>query len=197
MDKANTVFILDDDVEICKGLRWLFESVNLQVETYQCASKFLSDCKPSWQGCFILDVRMPIMSGIEVMEILQKKNISLPTVVMSGYGDISMAIRSIKLGAIDFIIKPINEQQLLDIIHSNLHAPTKNHSTPYTDTKNILTKREQQVLDLIMEGKLNKQIADILKLSISTIEVHRAKIMRKFSAKNLVELVKNYFFISP
>ncbi|AWN73562.1 response regulator [Legionella anisa] len=191
MPSNKTVFVVDDDPEICKSFRWLFESINLHVQTYENAKDFL-DSYTNQLGCLIIDVRMPIMSGLELLEQLNSSQNKLPVIVITGYGDISMAIRAMKAGAEDFILKPVNHQNLLEVTQKCLK---KNNSTTISQSNfheriDSLTRREKQVMDLVVEGKLNKQIAYDLNISISTVEVHRANVMRKMETKSLAELIK-------
>lgn len=193
MNKANqTVFIIDDDPEVCNALRWLYESVDYNVETYTSAQLFLTNYKPLVPGCIIIDVRMPIMGGLELLEHLKLQKNQLPVVMITGYGDIPMAIRAMKLGAVDFILKPINEQCLLEIVQKCIHQSSKVNSIEIHKRVRQLTKREQEVIDLILEGKLNKEIAYELSISMSTVEAHRSNIMQKMQAKTIAHLVKLY-----
>ncbi|KTC89539.1 response regulator [Fluoribacter dumoffii] len=190
--KNTTIFIVDDDPEICKSFRWLFESINLQVQTYENAKDFLDNYN-NQSGCLIIDVRMPVMSGLELLEHLHSTKNQLSVIIITGYGDIAMAIRAMKAGAEDFILKPVNHQNLLEITQRCLKK-IKNNTTQsqgdFQERMNSLTKREKQVMDLVVEGKLNKQIAYELNISISTVEVHRANVMRKMGVKSLAELIK-------
>ncbi|MGM9454997.1 response regulator transcription factor [Legionella bozemanae] len=191
MPSNKTVFVVDDDPEICKSFKWLFESINLQVQAYDNARDFL-DSYTNQQGCLIIDVRMPIMSGLELLEQLNASQNRLPVIVITGYGDISMAIRAMKAGAEDFILKPVNHQNLLEVTQKCLKKNNNNtiSQSNFHERMNSLTKREKQVMNLVVEGKLNKQIAYDLNISISTVEVHRANVMRKMETKSLAELIK-------
>lgn len=187
------VHIIDDDPEVCKALKWLFESVELNVKTYENANYFLSSYNPSLSGCIILDVRMPCMTGLELLDKLNALNNRLPIIIMTGHGDIPMTVRAMKAGAIDFVVKPVNDQNLLEIVYKYLTPPkVKKETIPKTIS---LTPREQQVMQLITEGKYNKEIAYELKISISTVEAHRSNIMDKYQAKNLAQLIKMYYQI--
>lgn len=194
MDFADAaVFVVDDDPVICQSFRWLFESVNIPVRTYENAKNFL-DCYSSTQkGCLIIDVRMPIMSGLELLEHLNTLRNQLSVIMITGYGDIPMAVRAMKAGATDFILKPVNHQHLLEITQKCLkktHIHSFQSQPDFYERLHRLTKRERQVMDLVIEGKLNKQIAHELDISISTVEVHRANVMRKMQTKTLAELIK-------
>jgi len=189
-----TVHIIDDDPEIGKSFRWLFESVNLKVETYENAKSFLENYNNAQPECLIIDVRMPGMSGIELLEHLKTTNNQLAVIIITGYGDIAMAVRAMKAGAADFILKPVNHQDLLEITQKCLKK-TQQQNTPQLQSAfnkqiNSLTKREKQIMDLVIAGKLNKQIAYELDISISTVEAHRAKVMKKMQAKTLADLIK-------
>ncbi|PWY54297.1 DNA-binding response regulator [Legionella qingyii] len=195
MDFANAaVFVVDDDPEICQSFRWLFESVNIPVHTYENAKSFLDSYDYMQKGCLIIDVRMPLMSGLELLEHLNASRNQLSIIMITGYGDIPMAVRAMKAGATDFILKPVNHQHLLEITQKCLKK-MQSHSflqpqSDFYERLERLTKRERQVMDLVIEGKLNKQIAHMLDISISTVEVHRANVMRKMETKTLAELIK-------
>ena len=194
-----TILIVDDDSAVCNALRCLFESVNFKVETYHSAHEFLAKYNRNKPGCLILDVRMPVMSGLELLEQLKLHKSKLPVIMISGHADLHMAIRAMKLGAVDFVLKPFNDQCLLEIAQkytSSTFNEKVNDKINTVDEINEcldrLSARERQVLDLIAEGKLNKEIAHALSISMSTVEVHRANVMRKMKARNLVQLIKFY-----
>ena len=182
-----TVFIIDDDAEVCLSLGWLLTSAGLHVKTFTNPCTFLDTFTRTSVGCIIIDVCMPQMNGLQLIEQLNLRKNKLPIFMLSGCEDIPTVVKSIKIGAIDYILKPFNELSFIDIIKKRLKL--------LTSAKTIdpaLTPREQQILELLMAGKINKQIAHELHLSISTIEIHRSRIMKKMQAKNLPELVKNY-----
>lgn len=190
--KNQTIFIIDDDASVCDGLRWLFESIHLNVETFTSASSFLENMQKK-QGCLIVDVRLPGMSGLELLEHLKLEKSSLPVIVMTGYGDISMAVRAMKAGAVDFLLKPFNNQCLLETVQKYLNQSDSTSSQVCAQERiELLSKREQEIIELIMEGNLNKEIAFSLSISISTVEAHRANIMKKMRAKNVAQLIKMY-----
>jgi two-component system response regulator FixJ len=193
----HTVFIIDDDTEVCAALRWLFESIHLNVETYHSAPLFLKQLKNNKPGCLIIDVRMPEMSGLELLEQLKVQKSRLPVIIMTGYGDIPMAVRAMKAGALDFFLKPFNDQYLLEIVQKYINQSINNHSLIHSthdinERINCLSDRERQIIELIMDGSLNKEIAFELSISLSTVEAHRANIMKKMKAKNLAQLIKMY-----
>lgn len=194
MRNNQTVFIIDDELEVSKALQWLFESVGLQVSAYKNAYEFLDQYDANMQGCLISDVRMPGMSGLELIERLKEQNNLLPVIIITGYGDVPMAIRAMKAGAIDFILKPVNDQNLLEIVQQRLNQSVTQNALIKEISERIqtLTEREIQVIELIVEGKLNKEICYELSISRSTVEAHRASIMKKMKAKNLAQLIKMY-----
>ncbi|CAM4405574.1 MAG: Transcriptional regulatory protein FixJ [Legionella sp.] len=188
-----TIFIIDDEPAVCDSLQWLFESIQFQVETYRTASSFQESYDPKNSGLLITDVRLPDISGLELLEKLRQQKIFLPVIVITGYGDIPMAVRAMKLGAKDFLLKPFNEQVLLEKVQKHINQSVNNESLLLINKRiNSLSKREQQIIKLIINGKLNKQIAHELSISIYTVEAHRANIMTKVQAKNLAQLIKSY-----
>jgi two-component system response regulator TtrR len=189
---VKTVLVIDDDLEVCRSFRWLFESVNLRVQIYSSAESFLNGYDLNQRACLIIDVRMPVMSGIELLEHLNLVRHKLSIIMITGYGDIQMAVRAMKAGAVDFILKPVNHQHLLEMTQRCLNNQNSVNllEDDFCDRFETLTNRERQVMDLVVDGRLNKQIAYDLDISISTVEAHRAKVMRKMKVKTLAELVK-------
>lgn len=188
-----TIFVIDDEINICNSLKWLFGSVKLPVETYENANLFLEKYNYTKKGCIIMDVRLPGMSGLELLEHLRFHKSRIPVIVITGYGDIPMAVRAMKAGALDFILKPFNEQCLLETVQKCLNQSANLTSLEIINERiNSLSARERQISNLILDGKLNKEIAYELSISISTIEAHRANIMHKMGAKNLAQFVKMY-----
>lgn len=200
IDKTKpTVFIVDDDAVLCKALQWLLESVELQVEIFPDGHAYLNSHDNTRTGCLLIDVRMPKMSGLELQECLTEKNNRIPIIMLTGHGDVPMAVRAMKVGAFDFIAKPFNDQQLLEqvqkAIAKNLNEKAVNQHDKVKLKMSTLTEREQTILKLIVDGKMNKQIAAELSISMKTVELHRANIMHKMQAKSLAELIKNYLLI--
>jgi two-component system response regulator FixJ len=187
------ITIVDDDEAICQSLRWLCETISLPVKTYNCPKKYLEHFDPKERGCLIVDVRLPFMSGLELIEYINSKKNHLSIIVITAYGDIPMAVRAMKAGAFDFVLKPFNEQNLLETIQKCLNKPKVLSVNDFAERFDNLTQREQQVLHLILEGKLNKEIAYSLSIAISTVEAHRARIMQKMQVKTLAELMKLCF----
>lgn len=184
------VYVIDDDPEVRRALRWLFESVFLPVETFESAYDFLKDYDVNRRGCLVVDVRLPGMSGLEFLEQLKIKKNKMPVIMITGHGDIPMAVKAMKNGAKDFISKPFNDQYLLDQIHKLMTMDEEEHNKNNLEQFKKLTKRENEVMQLVVEGKLNKQIAVELGISKSTVELHRSRVMRKMKVKTLAQLIK-------
>ena len=180
------IFILDDEAEVARSLRWLIESVGYNTQLYTKADKFLASYQMEQAGCLIVDMRMPHMSGLELQSILIKRNITLPLIFITGHGDIAMAVQAMKAGAVDFLTKPINNQMLLESINKAIQLDAKLRSKQEISTKVIkrektLTPREREVMSLMIMGKLTKTIAHQLNISIHTAEIHRARVMKKMN----------------
>jgi len=196
MDKSEPiVFVVDDDEAVCHSLRMLIETVGLEVQTYHSAQNFLDAYDPAQMGCLVLDVRMPGMSGPELQSKLTAQGINIPVIIITGYGDVPMAVQAIKAGAIDFIEKPFRDQVLLDNIQKaiELDAQNRHKQSERTDVETkiaILTPREREVMDLLVLGKSNKVIAYELGISQKTVGFHQAHILRKMGVGSVVELVR-------
>lgn len=189
----HTIYIIDDEVNVCNALSWLFKSVQFNVETYENAQLFLNKYTNDKQGCIIMDVRLPGMSGLELLEQLKAQKSHIPVIIITGYGDIQMAVRAMKAGAVDFILKPFNDQCLLETVQKCINKISNINSLEIIQERmKTLSDREQQIVNLILDGKLNKQIAYDLSISISTVEAHRANIMHKMQAKNVAQLIKMF-----
>jgi two-component system response regulator FixJ len=187
----HTIYIIDDEISVCSALSWLFKSVQFNVETYENAQSFLEQYSNEKQGCIIMDVRLPGMSGLELLEQLKAQKSYIPVIIITGYGDIHMAVRAMKAGAVDFILKPFNDQCLLETVQKCINKISNINSLELIQERiNTLSDREQQIVNLILDGKLNKQIAYDLSISISTVEAHRANIMHKMQARNVAQLIK-------
>jgi FixJ family two-component response regulator len=191
-----TVFVVDDEPAIRDSLAMLLRSVGLPSRAFPSATAFLEGLEAGATGCVIADVRMPGMSGLELQEALRARAARLPVIIITGHGDIAMAVRAMKAGAADFIEKPFNEQVLLDAVHRALAQGRADAAPAGTNRAEIearvaaLTPREHEVLLLIAEGRPNKVVATRLGLSTRTVEVHRAKVMEKMGARSLAELVR-------
>ncbi len=195
MSPEPTVFVVDDDSGVRDTLRWLVESVGLKIETFASAQEFLNAYDPSRPGCLVTDVRMPGMSGIELQSKLAAEKVTLPIIVVSGYADVPTAVRSMKRGAIDFVEKPFDEQMMLERIQLSILEDARLRQERSARERTIarlksLTPRERQVMDLVILGKSNKEVARALDISPKTVEVHRSHVMVKMQAESLAELVR-------
>lgn len=196
------IYIVDDDEALRDSLVWLLESSGHHVRAYESAEAFLGLYNAAMTGCLVLDVRMPGMSGLELFEELKRRHCTLPVIFITGHGDVPMAVSAVKKGAVDFIEKPFSERDMLGLIGECLAAEQQSrgkrqHEAETARRLHHLTQREREVLDLIIAGKLNKQIADVLGISIKTVEVHRARVMEKMEANSLAELVQNVLAAEP
>ena len=194
MQPESIVYVVDDDEGSRELLRHLLESVDIDVQTYPSAREFLDDYTPEIPGCLLLDVRMPVVSGLELQEELKSQANNLPVIIVTGHSDTQVAIRAMKAGAFDFIEKPIRDQIVLETIAKALE---KSHSAVEHERRlsairnrlDSLTPREHEVLDQIKCGNLNKQIAHHLGISERTVEVHRGRMMKKMGARSLPDLL--------
>jgi two-component system, LuxR family, response regulator FixJ len=191
------VYVVDDEASIRDSLAMLLRSVGLASRTFGDAKSFLAAYQPRPDTCLVADVRMPGMSGIELQEVLRSRGTELPVVIITGHGDIAMAVRAMKAGAADFIEKPFHDQTLLDAVHRALARsadPRVEAAAMDADALQkrlaTLTPREREVMALVVEGRPNKAIATRLGLSTRTVEVHRAKSMEKMQAQSLADLVR-------
>jgi len=196
------IYIVDDDEALRDSLVWLLESNGYAVASYESAESFLDFYDASLTGCLVLDVRMPGMSGLELFEELKARRSPLPVIFITGHGDVPMAVSAVKKGAVDFIEKPFGDRDMLTLIEQCLAAERDSRGKRQLEAEVArrlahLTHREREVLDLIIGGKLNKQIADVLGISIKTVEVHRARVMEKMGANSLAELVQQVIAAEP
>lgn len=189
------VHIVDDDDAMRDSLKWLLESRGLEVELYASGDEFLQAFDNGFCGCLVLDVRMHGMSGLDLYERLQARGCTLPVIFITGHADVPMAVSALKKGAVDFIEKPFNDQDILGLIEECMQqdlaaAAKRAESASVAQRLESLTQREQEVLGMVVGGKLNKQIADELGISIKTVEVHRSRVMQKMGANSVAELVQ-------
>ncbi len=190
-----TVYIVDDNESVRKALKVLIQSVGLAVEAFAFAADFLDTYNSAMPGCLVLDVRMQGMSGLELQQKLVERGVDIPVIIITGHGDVSMAVRAMKAGAVDFIEKPFNDQVLLDRINQAIDHDIKRHRERQRHAEIMgrlerLSAREREVLDLLIAGKPNKVIAHDLGVSYKTIEAHRANLMEKMQARSVVELTR-------
>jgi FixJ family two-component response regulator len=187
---------VDDDEDVRESLRMLLQSVGLNVRVYPSADAFLAEYEtaPARAQCLLLDVRMPGTGGMSLLEGLQRNGSGIPTVIITGHGDIPMAVRAMKLGAVDFLTKPYNHQQLVELVQRVLRrgGQADRDGLDLREAEslwNSLTAREQEVFQRIVSGDPNKAIAYDLDISVRTVESHRSRIMQKVGARSLVDLV--------
>ena len=195
MSNQPTVFVVDDDQAMRNSLKWLIESVAMNVETYESADAFIHSYYPGRSGCLLLDVRMPGMSGLELQEYLTTHQIAIPVIIITGHADVPMAVRAMKSGAVDFIEKPFNDELLLESIRHALVLDEKQRDMQSQRAEIAtrlarLTPREHEVMVMVTNGRANKEIASSLGVSAKTVEAHRARVMEKMEAGSLAELVR-------
>jgi FixJ family two-component response regulator len=184
------------------SLRWLIESVGLPVESFESAPAFLAGYDPARPGCCVLDMRMPGMSGLDLQAEMQRRRIVTPVIILTGYAEVSMAVRALKAGAVDFLEKPFSDQVLLDRIHQALAADRTARAraaqrAAIAARHDTLSPREREVMDLVCAGHANREIAAILGLSIKTVEVHRARVMEKMAVDSLADLIRASLTLGP
>jgi FixJ family two-component response regulator len=189
------VFVVDDDESVCAALKGLFGSVGLRVETFRVATEFLKRELPNAPSCLVLDVRLPGLSGLDFQAELSKADIRIPIVFITGHGDIPMTVRAMKAGAIEFLIKPFRDQDLLDAVQLGLKRDRERREGEGATAGlrarfEALTPREKEVVSFVISGRMNKQIAADMGVSEITVKVHRGNAMRKMGVKSLAELVK-------
>lgn len=199
MIEESIVYVIDDDQAMVESLSWVIESVGFKVKTYTRAQDFLEEYDPQCSGCLLLDVRMPGMSGPELQMKLNELGLeraSVPPIIfISGHGDVPLAVRVMKAGAVDFLTKPFNDQVLLESINKAIRLDKANRDKCQESAEArakfaLLSAREVQVLQGIVAGKANKVISAELKISLKTVEAHRASLMKKMEVKSVPELVK-------
>ena len=192
---AAVVHVVDDDESLRSALGRVFRSVGLQTRVYATARQFIEAETTSLPGCVVLDVRLPEMNGLDLQAELPGLGIRLPVVLMSGHGDIPMTVRAMKAGAVDFLPKPFREQDILDAVNAAIDRDRKRRAmeNDVAEVRNrlgTLSPREQQVMMLVTNGKMNKQIAGEIGLSEVTVKIHRGAAMRKMGARTLADLVR-------
>jgi len=194
-DEQPVVFVVDDDASMRATLSDVMRSVGLQVQTFASAREFMGNKLPDAPGCLVLDVRLPGQSGLDFQRTLAESGIELPVVFITGHGDVPMSVRAMKAGAVDFLIKPFRDQDLLDAVHAAIERDRtrRQHVTGVADLEEryrALTERERDIMALVVVGRLNKQIASEIGLAEVTVKAHRSQIMHKMGAKSLPELVR-------
>jgi len=195
MSERAVVFVVDDDPSMRRSLEDLLRSVGLDVRLCSSAQEFMQAERSDAPGCIVLDVRLPGMSGLTFQEELPKAGVALPVIFITGHGDVPMTVRAMKAGAVEFLTKPFDDQMLLDAIHAAVDRDRarRRDAASLAALKALydeLTARERQVMKLVVTGRVNKQIAAELGLSLVTVKVHRGQVMRKMLAKSVAELVR-------
>jgi two-component system response regulator FixJ len=190
-----TVFIVDDDRAVRKALSFLIESIDLQCQSFASAQEFLDSYDPNRSGCLLLDVRMPGMSGLDLQARLTAQQSTLPIIFITGHGDVPMAVEALQRGAYDFLQKPFRDQELLDRVNIALEKDQEKRNRIEEQEQlrlryASLTDREREVMDWVVTGKANKVIAHQLGVSQRTVEIHRARVMKKMDAASLADLVR-------
>ena len=193
--KRGTVYVVDDDEAVRDSVQWLLEGQDFRVRSFESSEVFLARYDPREVACLIVDIRMDGMSGLELQDRLIERNSPLPIAFITGHGDVPLAVDTMKKGALDFIQKPFNEQQLVPLVERMLEQARANFAEHQQAASrdallSKLTGREAQVLERIVAGRLNTQIADDLGISIKTVEAHRANIMEKLGANTVADLLK-------
>jgi len=193
--KPATIFVVDDDQGMRKGVRFLLRAAGYDVACFESAKAFLRDYQPVERGCALLDIRMPGMSGLELQEELRSRNINVPVVIITAYGSVPMAVRAMRSGAFDIIEKPFKGEELIDRLERAMDeaADTQMAEQSLADIEqrvNTLTRRERQIMNLVVSGMLSKQIAAELNIAPKTVDNHRANLMEKMQADTVADLVR-------
>jgi FixJ family two-component response regulator len=194
-DPIETVFIVDDDEAIRAGLSDLLESAGMRTQQYSSAEEFLEIWNPEIAGCLVLDVRLPGISGMELQGHLAESGVGLPVIIMTAHGDMPMVRKALKAGAVEFLIKPFQDAELLEAVQQGFALDrTRRHTEELMHSiqarAGTLTERERQVMDLVTAGLTNREIAEKIFLSVVTVKLHRGQVMRKMGAESFAELVK-------
>jgi FixJ family two-component response regulator len=194
-DAQSIVFIIDDDESLRDALKRVFRSVGLQAEVFASAPEFLKYNRPDLPSCLVLDVRLPGLSGLDFQAELGNANILIPIIFITGHGDIPMSVKAMKAGAVEFLTKPLREQDLLDAVRVALEGDKMRRAQQITDSDvqvrfELLTSREQEVMSFVTAGLMNKQVATEMGIAEATVKFHRGHIMRKMAARSLADLIK-------
>jgi FixJ family two-component response regulator len=194
-DAKPVVVIIDDDPNIRASLQGLLETVDLQAALFATASEFLTSKRPQGPCCIVADIRLPGLSGLDFQRELARENVAIPVIFITGHGDIPMSVRAMKAGAVEFLTKPLHDQDLLDAIQAGLrrdHARLEDErkAADLQTRHQSLTAREREVMALLVSGRVNKQIATEIGISEVTVRLHRGQVMRKMHASSLADLIR-------
>ena len=189
------VIIIDDDADTRDALRGLLETVKLRAVTFASATEFMASKRPDGPCCIVLDVRLPGLGGLEFQRRLTQENIPIPVIFITGHADVPMSVRAMKAGAVEFLSKPINEQEFLDAVQTalerdSLRLEAEREVAELRARHRSLTAREQQIMTSLVAGKVNKQIAAELAISEVTVRLHRLQVMRKMQVGSLAQLIR-------
>ena len=192
---ASTVYVVDDDSSTRELLCWLMKRNDLQVEAFPDARSFLEAYRPEAAGCLVLDLNMPGMSGLDLQQYLKDEGVQLPVIFLSGRADIPKVVQAVREGAIDFLEKPFDYKRVVELVRQGLERDRVDRGARARRREVCgrlaqLTQREREVLDLVVAGKLNREIAEALDISVKTVEAHRAKLMEKLGVASVAELVQ-------
>ncbi|HCS52056.1 response regulator [Rubinisphaera sp.] len=191
---SQKVFIIDDNKDVRESLSFLLRSVQLNVETFATGSEFLSSIDPHTDGCAIIDILMPTMSGTELLKELKKKKVYFPVIMLTAHADVPVAVESMRLGAYHFLQKNCLEQELIDCVRNALRFSRSIHHECRNEIElqkllDSLSNREKQVMELVVEGQTSRQVADNLGIAVKTVDAHRANMMKKLGVNNVAELI--------
>nr|MBS0020234.1 response regulator transcription factor [Gammaproteobacteria bacterium] len=191
--RVPTVFMVDDDAGFRRSLAVLVQSAGFAVRDYASAKEFLDAYQPRWPACLLLDLRMPHVGGLELQALLTAKKMDIPIIFVSAHGSISAAVRALRAGAMDFVEKPFNDQELLDRIHLAMRESQRRREEAlekslWMGRYQQLTPREREVMKILLTGRTNKQIGTVLGISYRTVEFYRAQVIRKMGATSLADL---------
>lgn len=185
-----TIFIVDDDVAARDSLALLLSLKGYRTQAFAQAENFLATFRAEWKGCVLVDVRMPGMDGLTLQREMRLRNINLPVIIMTAHGDVTTARHALRAGAVDFLEKPLDDNALVSAINEALARDTGVEENAQTGNLNRLTRREREVMDLLVEGLPNRDVAVRLEISARTVEVYKARLMEKLNVKNLAELIR-------
>jgi FixJ family two-component response regulator len=195
IEEQGIVFVVDDDPSVRAALEDLLGSIGLNVQSFRTVQEFLDTKRPDAAGCIVLDVRLPGTSGLEFQRLLARSEINLPIIFISGHGDVEISVQAMKLGAIEFLTKPLREQELVEAVQFGIARERARRQETrrlagLKERLQSLTPREREVFELVITGRQSKIIAADLKLSVMTVKVHRSHVMHKMGAKSLIDLAR-------